>query len=127
MANQGLPLAAEYYTDEKFFHLDRHNIFFRSWQCVCHQSEVANRWFSDGSLPDVEVEALMHIHKTTTGAEDEIVVSKIQTGMESRAFGPGPYILGDGIGALSEVGVKHFHELYRTASAISQEVGIDGD
>jgi phenylpropionate dioxygenase-like ring-hydroxylating dioxygenase large terminal subunit len=42
MANQGLPLAAKYYTDEKFFPLDRDNIFFRSWQCVCHQSEVSN-------------------------------------------------------------------------------------
>ena len=69
----------------------------------------------------------MYKHKTTTGAEDEMVVSKIQTGMESWAFEPGPYILGDGIGALSEVGVKHFHDLYRKASGISEETGIDGN
>lgn len=100
----------------------------RQWLPLNYRQTIYRyRWFSDGSLPDAEVEALMHKHKTTTGAEDEIVVSKIQTGMESRAFEPGPYILGDGIGALSEVGVKHFHDLYRKASAISEEVVIDGD
>jgi len=91
------------------------------------QTTYRYRWFSDGRLPDAEVEALMHKHKITTGAEDEAVVSKIQTGMESRAFEPGPYILGDGIGALSEVGIRHFHDLYREASAISEEVDFDGD
>jgi len=91
------------------------------------QTSYRYRWFSDGTLPDAEVEALMHKHKITTGAEDEAVVSKIQTGMESRAFEPGPYILGDGIGALSEVGIRHFHDLYREASAISEEVDFDGD
>jgi phenylpropionate dioxygenase-like ring-hydroxylating dioxygenase large terminal subunit len=80
------------------------------------------RWFSDGSLPDSAVEALMHKHRATTGAEDELVVSRIQRGMESRAFEPGPYIIGDGVGAMSEVGVRHFHDLYRKASGITLEV-----
>ncbi len=91
------------------------------------QTTYRYRWFSDGSLPDAEVEALMHKHKSTTGAEDEAVVSKIQAGIESRAFEPGPYILGDGIGALSEVGIRHFHDLYRAASAITSEAEFDGD
>ena len=60
-----------------------------------------------------DVRALMEKHKRTTGAEDEAVVSRIQTGMESRCFEPGPYILGDGKGARSEVGLRHFHDLYR--------------
>ena len=54
-------------------------------------------------------------HKETTGAEDEVVVSKIQKGMQSRAFEPGPYVIGDGEGAMSEVGLRHFHNLYREA------------
>ncbi len=73
------------------------------------------RWFSDGTIPDEDVEALMITHRETTGAEDEAVVSKIQKGMESRAFEPGPYVIGDGCGALSEVGLRHFHQLYRSA------------
>jgi len=57
----------------------------------------------------------MEKHKRTTGAEDEAVVSRIQTGMESRCFEPGPYIMGDGKGAMSEVGLRHFQTLYRQA------------
>ena len=71
------------------------------------------RWFSDGHLADAEVEKLMHWHRDTTGAEDEAVVGKIQEAMESRSFEPSPYILGDGSSVLSEVGVQHFHKLYR--------------
>ena len=73
------------------------------------------RWFSDGTIPDADVEALMVKHRNTTGAEDEAVVAKIQMGMESRAFEPGPYVIGDGCGALCEVGLRHFHQLYRDA------------
>ena len=60
MGNNSTPLAAKYYTDARYFTLDKENTFFRSWQCICHQS--------------------------------------------------------------SEVRVKHFHDLYRKASAISEEV-----
>ncbi len=42
MANQATPLAAKYYTDATYFTLDLDNIFYRSWQCVSHVSEVAN-------------------------------------------------------------------------------------
>lgn len=73
------------------------------------------RWFSSGAIEDQAVVDLMHKHKATTGAEDEAVVSKIQKGMQSRAFEPGPYIIGDGCGAMSEVGIRHFHQLYREA------------
>lgn len=54
-------------------------------------------------------------HKETTGAEDEVVVCKIQKAMQSRAFEPGPYVIGDRRGAMSEVGLRHFHNLYREA------------
>ena len=57
----------------------------------------------------------MEKHRRTTGAEDEAVVSRIQSGMESRCFEPGPYVMGDGKGAMSEVGLRHFHTLYRQA------------
>ena len=57
----------------------------------------------------------MHRHRDTTGAEDEAVVGKIQQAMESRAYEPAPYILGDGYSLMSEVGVQHFHKLYREA------------
>lgn len=88
----------------------------RQWLPInWRQTVYRYRWFSDGSIPDADVEALMRKHKETTGAEDEVVVSKIQKGMESRAFEPGPYILGDGVGAMSEVGLRHFHSLYRQA------------
>ena len=63
------------------------------------------------------MQSLMHKHKETTGAEDAVVVARIHKGMQSRAFEPGPYILGDGRGAMSEVGVRHFHNLYRDALA----------
>ena len=36
------PLAATYYTDPAVFAHDRDNIFYRTWQCVCHLSEVAD-------------------------------------------------------------------------------------
>jgi len=45
----------------------------------------------------------------------KVVVAKVQKGMESRAFEPGPYVIGDGRGAKSEVGLRHFHNLYREA------------
>ena len=86
----------------------------RQWLPVTWRKTIYRyRWFSDGSLPDTDVEALMRKHKETTGAEDEVVVTKIQKGMESRAFQPGPYVIGDGCGAMSEVGLRHFHDLYR--------------
>jgi phenylpropionate dioxygenase-like ring-hydroxylating dioxygenase large terminal subunit len=87
----------------------------RQWLPVNYRKTIYRyRWFSDGRLTDDEVEALMLKHKETTGSEDEHVVAKIQKSMESRAFEPGPYILGDGRGAMSEVGVRHFHDLYRS-------------
>ena len=73
------------------------------------------RWFSDGRLAHADVETLMRKHKETTGAEDEVVVARLQKAMESRAYSAGPYIIGDGQNALSEVGVRHFHQLYREA------------
>ena len=36
------PLSARYYTDSEYFELDKENVFYRSWQCVCHVSEVAD-------------------------------------------------------------------------------------
>ena len=91
----------------------------RQWLPISWRKTVYRyRWFSDGTLPDADVEALMWKHKQTTGAEDEVVVSKIQKGMESRAFEPGPYVIGDGCGAMSEVGLRHFHDLYRQAMEI---------
>lgn len=88
----------------------------RQWLPVSWRKTIYRyRWFSDGDIPDADVEALMLKHKATTGAEDEAVVSKVQKGMESIAFEPGPYILGDGKGAMSEVGSRHFHLLYREA------------
>lgn len=86
----------------------------RQWLPVTWRKTIYRyRWFSDGSIPDGDVRSLMDKHKNTTGAEDEAVVSRIQRGMESRCFEPGPYIIGDGQGALSEVGIRHFHNLYR--------------
>ena len=56
----------------------------------------------------------MQTHRDTTGAEDAVVVAKVQKGMESRAFEPGPFVLGDN-GALTEKGVQHLQSLYRAA------------
>jgi len=86
----------------------------RQWLPVSWRKTIYRyRWFSDGSIPDEDVRALMEKHRQTTGAEDEAVVSRIQSGMESRSFEPGPYVIGDGVGAMSEVGLRHFHDLYR--------------
>lgn len=81
------------------------------------------RWFSDGRLAPGDVENLMITHRETTGAEDEVVVARLQQAMESRAYRPGPYIVGDGRSSLSEVGVRHFHRLYRDAK---RAAGDDG-
>ena len=86
----------------------------RQWLPVSWRKTIYRyRWFSDGTILAEDVRALMEKHKSTTGAEDEAVVSSIQSGMESRSFEPGPYIMGDGLGAMSEVGLRHFHNLYR--------------
>ena len=91
----------------------------RQWLAVGPRRTVyLYRWFSDGEIADADVEALMRTHRDTTGAEDAVVVAKVQRGMESRAFSPGPFVLGDG-GALSEVGVRHFQSLYRRALGAS--------
>ena len=88
----------------------------RQWLPVAWNRTIYRyRWFSSGALSDNEVRSLMVKHRETTGAEDEVVVSKIQNGMQSRAFEPGPYVIGDGCGAMSEVGLRHFHNLYRDA------------
>ena len=88
----------------------------RQWLPLnARQTIYRYRWFSDGKLAPTDVEALMVKHRETTGAEDEVVVRKIQKAMESRAFHPGPYIIGDTDNALSEIGVQHFHHLYREA------------
>ena len=90
----------------------------RQWQPISYRKTIYRyRWFSDGHLGDTEVEALMLKHKETTGTEDKHVVAKVQRGMESRAFEPGPYVIGDGQSAMSEVGVRHFHNLYRASMA----------
>ena len=57
----------------------------------------------------------MQKHRETTGAEDAVVVAKVQRGMESQAFVPGPFIIGDGVGAMTEAPLGHLHELYRQA------------
>ena len=92
----------------------------RQWFPISYNKTIYRyRWFSSGDIPDEDVHTLMQKHRDTTGAEDAIVVSKIQKSMCSRAFVPGPYILGDGCGAMSEVGVRHFHRLYREAIGVS--------
>jgi len=88
----------------------------RQWLPIAWNKTIYRyRWFSSGNICDDKVRALMIKHRETTGAEDEGVVSKIQKGMQSRAFEPGPYVIGDGRGAMSEVGLRHFHNLYRDA------------
>ncbi|MFT5114572.1 MAG: phenylpropionate dioxygenase-like ring-hydroxylating dioxygenase large terminal subunit [Parasphingorhabdus sp.] len=88
----------------------------RQWLPIAWNRTIYRyRWFSSGDISDDEVRTLMIKHKETTGAEDEVVVSKIQKGMQSRTFTPGPYVIGDGCGAKSEVGLLHFHNLYRHA------------
>lgn len=97
----------------------------RQWLPVSYRKTIYRyRWFSDGMLTDESVQALMQKHKLTTGAEDEVVVSKIQKGMESRAFEPGPYVIGDGSSAMSEVGLRHFHDLYRIAIGEQAASGV---
>ena len=62
------PLAADYYTNPAVFDREKERLLFRTWQCVCHVSEISE---------------------------------------------PGAYVIGDGCGAMSEVGLRHFHNLYR--------------
>ena len=89
-------------------------VSLRQWLPVAHRKTIyLYRWFSDGQLPDSEVENVMRTHRETTGAEDAVVVAKVQRGMESQAFSPGPYVIGDGRGAMTEAGLAHLHELYR--------------
>lgn len=96
----------------------------RQWLPINWRKTVYRyRWFSDGSLSDDKVRELMATHRRTTGAEDEAVVSRVQQGMESRAFEPGPYIVGDGDSAISEIGVRHFHQLYRAAIGQTEDGG----
>ena len=88
----------------------------RQWLPVTWNKTIYRyRWFASEAVKHEDVHALMVKHKETTGAEDEVVVAKVQKGMESRAFEPGPYMIGDGQGAMSEVGLRHFHNLYRSA------------
>ena len=97
----------------------------RQWLPISYRKTIYRyRWFSDGAIPDEDVRSLMEKHKRTTGAEDEAVVSRVQTGMESPHFEPGPYVIGDGQSASSEVGLQHFHALYR--AAITNHVGAPG-
>ena len=35
------PLTAKYYIEPGWFDVDKEKIFYRTWQCVCHVSEVA--------------------------------------------------------------------------------------
>ena len=91
-------------------------VSIRQWLALSYRKTVYRyRWFSDGTLTDSEVEKVMRTHRATTGAEDAVVVAKVQNGMESQAFEPGPYIIGDGVGAMSEVALRHLHDLYRRA------------
>ena len=58
LVNKRLPLAAKYYTDSVYFTQDRDAIFYRSWQCVCHLSEVANSGdFTTLAIVDENVDA----------------------------------------------------------------------
>ena len=94
-------------------------VSIRQWLAVSHRKTFYRyRWFSDGRLADREVENVMKKHRDTTGAEDAVVVAKVQRGMESQAFEPGPYIVGDGTGAMTEVAVQHLHKLYRKSISI---------
>jgi len=36
------PLSAKYYVNREYFDIEKESIFFCSWQCVCHVSEVAD-------------------------------------------------------------------------------------
>ena len=88
----------------------------RQWLPVSWNRTIYRyRWFASDAVRQEDVHALMVKHRETTGAEDREVVARVQKGMESRAFEPGPYVIGDGQGALSEVGLRHFHHLYRQA------------
>ena len=42
MTTTETPLAASFYTDPSVFERDRDAIFYKTWQCVCHVSEVAD-------------------------------------------------------------------------------------
>ncbi|MBH96857.1 MAG: hypothetical protein CMM56_00220 [Rhodospirillaceae bacterium] len=41
-ADRGFTLPASYYTDQAIYELEKENIFYRSWQYVCHESNLTN-------------------------------------------------------------------------------------
>lgn len=75
------------------------------------------RYFSDGRFPDHEVLAYMNRHAELTGGEDAELVERVQRGLRSRGYRPGPLVVDGTHHGEREQGVVHFHALLKLALA----------
>ena len=91
----------------------------RQWLPQAHNETVyLYRWFSDGSIPDEDVMALLDTHAKTTGAEDAVLMGNIQQGLQSRGYQSGPLMVDADDGGEGEQGVLHLQNLLREALSI---------
>lgn len=94
----------------------------RQWLPHNHQETVyLYRWFSDGSIPDEDVMALLETHSQTTGAEDAVLMGNIQRGLRSRGYQTGPLMVDANDAGEGEQGVAHLQSLLREALGLGAD------
>ncbi len=78
-------------------------------------TRVYRGWFSDDGAVDETLERVIELDRTTTFAEDLVLVRNVQRGIQSRGYNPGPLVINRQGGIDSELSIACLHRWLREA------------
>ncbi|MEL6265680.1 MAG: aromatic ring-hydroxylating dioxygenase subunit alpha [Pseudomonadota bacterium] len=86
------------------------------WRPTAHDDTVVHRgWFSRDGVVDDQLQTVIDLDRETTFAEDLALVRRVQRGLSSRGYRPGPLVLSPDGGIDSEHSIAALHTWVREA------------
>jgi len=87
------------------------------WQPLCvDDTRVFRGWYSRDGVLDDSLQKVIDLDRDTTFAEDLELVKRVQRGLGSRGYKPGPLVLNPAEGIQSEHSIAKLHEWMREAA-----------
>lgn len=86
------------------------------WRPTAHDDTIVHRgWFSHDGIVDDQLQAVIDRDRETTFAEDLALVKRVQRGLNSRGYLPGPLVVSPACGINSEHSLATLHSWVREA------------
>ncbi|MEM6487967.1 MAG: aromatic ring-hydroxylating dioxygenase subunit alpha [Pseudomonadota bacterium] len=95
------------------------------WRPLAHDDTRVHRgWFSADGVVDDQLQAVIDLDRETTFAEDLALVKRVQRGLGSRGFRPGPLVIAPEGGIASEHSIAALHGWVREALASDRDAAV---